>query len=171
MTNSGYDFYLGKCLLPVPPSKLSIKINNANKTVTLINEGEVNVLKKAELSDIEFECAIPQVRYPYAVYKSGFRGADFFLDCFEELKAGRQPFQFIVCRRGTCRSRLLNEENRCKRNYTTPEVQTPLQVERLGPPGERQPPARQGRRGRRTPGEGRVHPHRWLHRGGWIEIF
>ena len=95
MTNSGYDFYLGKCLLPVPPSKLSIKINNANKTVTLINEGEVNVLKKAELSDIEFECAIPQVRYPYAVYKSGFRGADFFLDCFEELKAGRQPFQFM----------------------------------------------------------------------------
>ncbi len=99
MANSGYDFYLGKCLLPVPPSKLSIKINNANKTVTLINEGEVNVLKKAELTDLEFECAIPQVRYPYAVYKSGFRGADFFLDYFEELKSSLQPFQFIVCRR------------------------------------------------------------------------
>ena len=99
MTNSGYDFYLGKCLLPVPPSKLGIKINNANKTVTLINEGEINVLKKAELTDIEFECAIPQVRYPYAVYKSGFKGADFFLNYFEELKVGMKPFQFIVCRR------------------------------------------------------------------------
>jgi hypothetical protein len=51
----GYDFYLDKCLLPVAPSKLSLNINNANKTLTLINEGEINTLKKAELTDIEFE--------------------------------------------------------------------------------------------------------------------
>lgn len=99
MTNSGYDFYLGKCLLPVPPSKLSIKINNANKTITLINEGEINILKKAELTGIEFECAIPQMQYPFAVYKAGFKGVDFFLDYFEELKTCLQPFQFIVCRK------------------------------------------------------------------------
>ena len=36
-----YDFYLDKCLLPVTPSKLSLKINNANKTLTLINEREI----------------------------------------------------------------------------------------------------------------------------------
>lgn len=72
MSKTGYDFYLDKCLLPVSPQKLQIKINNANTTVTLINEGEVNLLKTAKLTDIEFECPIPQVKYPFAVYPNGF---------------------------------------------------------------------------------------------------
>lgn len=104
----GYDFYLDKCLLPVAPSKLSLKINNANKTLTLINEGEINILKKAELTDIEFECEIPQQKYPYAVYKSGFLGASYFLGHFEQLKTGRKPFQFIVCRQTPDGKKLFN---------------------------------------------------------------
>ncbi len=98
MGKSGYDFYLNKCLLPVAPPKLTVKINNANKTVMLINEGQINLLKKAELTDLEFECRIPQEPYPFAVYKSGFKGADYFLDYFETLKMNQKPFQFIVCR-------------------------------------------------------------------------
>ncbi len=98
MGKSGYDFYLNKCLLPVAPPKLTVKINNANKTVTLINEGQINLLKKAELTDLEFECRIPQEPYPFAVYKSGFKGADYFLDYFETLKMNQKPFQFIDCR-------------------------------------------------------------------------
>ena len=96
---SGYDFYLDKCLLPVAPSKLEIKINNANKTVSLINEGQVNILKQAELTDIEFECEIPQVRQPYAVYTAGFQQAHYYLDYLESLKTAKKPFQFIVCRK------------------------------------------------------------------------
>lgn len=98
MTESGYDFYLDKCLLPVAPGKLTVKIRNTNQTVTLINEGEINILKQAGLTEIEFECRIPQEDYPFAVYKSGFEGAESFLDYFESLKTGREPFQFIVCR-------------------------------------------------------------------------
>lgn len=98
MGKNGYDFYLNKCLLPIAPPKLTVKINNANKTVTLINEGQINLLKKAELTDLEFECRIPQEPYPFAVYKSGFKGADYFLDYFETLKMNQKPFQFIVCR-------------------------------------------------------------------------
>lgn len=94
----GYDFYMERCLLPVTPEKLTIKVNNANRTVKLINEGEINVLKKTELTDIEFECEIPQVRYPYASYPAGFKGADYYLDHFESLKTSGKPFQFIVCR-------------------------------------------------------------------------
>lgn len=85
-------------MLPITPSKLEIRINNANKTLTLMDEGEINILKNAGLTDIEFSCGIPQVKYPYAVYKEGFRGADYFLDYFESLKNSRKPFQFIVCR-------------------------------------------------------------------------
>ena len=108
MAQNGYDFYLNKCLLPVAPPKLSVKINHANETVTLINEGEINILKKAELTDIEFECRIPQEKYPFAVYKSGFKGADYFLDYFESLKTSKKPFQFIVCRKRPTGKRLFD---------------------------------------------------------------
>ena len=66
MAQSGYDFYLGRCLLPIAPPKLTVKINNANETATLINEGEINILRQAGLTDIEFECRIPQEKYPFA---------------------------------------------------------------------------------------------------------
>lgn len=98
MRKNGYDFYLKKCLLPIAPEKLQVKINNANDTVTLINDGQVNILKTPELTDIEFECMIPQVRYPFASYKSGFKEASYFLDYFESLKTDQKPFQFIVSR-------------------------------------------------------------------------
>ena len=98
MSKNGYDFYLKDCLLPVAPDKLQVKVNSANDTLTLINEGEINILKTPELTDIEFECRIPQVKYPFAVYKSGFKGASYFLSFFESLKTEKKPFQFIVSR-------------------------------------------------------------------------
>ena len=117
MGKSGYDFYLKKCLLPIAPPKLSVKINNANETVTLINEGEINILKKAELTDIEFECRIPQEKYPFAVYKSGFKGADYFLDYFESLKTSKKPFQFIVCRKRPTGKRLFDTNIKVSMEY------------------------------------------------------
>ena len=108
MANTGYDFYLDKCLLPVTPSKLTIKINNKNDTLTLINEGEINILKKAGLTDIEFECDIPQVKHPYAVYPSGFKSASYFLNYFEQLKTDEKPFQFIVCRQAQSGKKFFN---------------------------------------------------------------
>lgn len=95
----GYDVYLGNCLLPVPPEKITTKVNGNNKTVTLINDGEINILKKAGLTDIDFTVEIPQSKYPYAVYKDGFKEAGYFFDIFENLKNSLKPFQFIVCRR------------------------------------------------------------------------
>ena len=83
--------YFDKCLFPVTPEKISIKINGNNKTVNLINEGEINILKKAGLTDIEFEAEIPQVKHPYAV-----------------LKTGKKTFQFIVCRKTPVGKKLLN---------------------------------------------------------------
>jgi LysM repeat protein len=98
MAKSAYDFYLGKCLLPITPEKLQIKIKNENKTITLINQGQINILKTAGLTDIEFECCIPQVQYPFAVYTEGFKESSYFLEYFESLKVEKTPFQFIVSR-------------------------------------------------------------------------
>lgn len=122
MAKHGYDVYLKDCLLPVTPEKIQIKINSKNKTVTLINEGEINILKKAGLTDIEFECEIPQMKYPYAVYKSGFKEASYFMNIFEGLKTGKKPFQFIVCRKTPAGKTLLNTNIKVSmENYTITE--------------------------------------------------
>ncbi len=47
-----YELYIDGVLFPVTPGSLNIKINNKNKTITLINEGEVNYIKSPGLSDI-----------------------------------------------------------------------------------------------------------------------
>lgn len=93
-----YYFYMGKMLCPVAPSKLQLKIQNENKTLTLINEGEVNILKKAGLTDISFDLLLPNVKYPFATYKSGFVNAKVFLEQLEKMKTDKKPFQFIVTR-------------------------------------------------------------------------
>lgn len=93
-----YLFYLDKTLLPIAPSKLQLKIENQNKTLHLINEGEINILKKAGLTTVEFDALLPNVRYPFATYKNGFQKAKPFLDKLEDLKVSEEPFQFIVTR-------------------------------------------------------------------------
>lgn len=93
-----YDFYLDGVLLPVAPGELKISIANQNSTYVLVDQGEINLLKRAGLTEIEFGCLLPQVRYPFAVYAGGFKPAAYYLAKLEELKVSRQPFQFIVSR-------------------------------------------------------------------------
>ena len=94
-----YYFYLDKVLLPVAPEKLQLKINNNNKTLTLINNGEINILKDAKLTDISFEILLPNSKYPFAMYKDGFKKPIYYLDKLEKLKISKKPFQFIVSRK------------------------------------------------------------------------
>ena len=105
-----YIMYLDGVALPVTPSKLEMKIKNQNKTINLINDGEVNMLKDAGLTEITFEAAIPHVKYPYAIYPSGFKAADFYLNKFEQLKTSKKPFQFI-CSRVSPSRKLLFDTN------------------------------------------------------------
>ena len=93
-----YHFYMGEMLCPIAPSKLQIKIGNKNKTMTLIDEGEINILKQAGLTDVSFDLLLPNVKYPFAIYKSEFKNAMYFLDELEKLKTDKKPFQFIVTR-------------------------------------------------------------------------
>jgi len=86
-------------LLPVAPSKLSINTTNKNKTMTLINDGEINILKIPGLTEVSFDCLLPNVKYPFAKYKSNkFRYAEYYLDKLEKLKTHSQPFRFMVVR-------------------------------------------------------------------------
>lgn len=93
-----YNFFIDGVQLPVAPSEMAMKVNNKNETITLMNDGEVNILKKPGLSDIDFEIPLPNVKYPFGVYPDGFQPAAFFLEKFEKLKLSQKPFQFIVNR-------------------------------------------------------------------------
>ena len=93
-----YYFFLDKLLLPVGPQKLETKISNQNKTINLINDGEINMLKKAGLTELSFDALLPNVKYPFAVYRKAFQNAAYFLEEIEKLKVEQKPFQFIVAR-------------------------------------------------------------------------
>jgi len=93
-----YLFYLGDTQFPVAPSKMQIKINNKNKTMTLINEGEINLLKIPGLTDIAFDVLLPNVKYPFAKYPNGFQNASYYLSLLEKIKTSNKPCTFRVIR-------------------------------------------------------------------------
>lgn len=94
-----YTFWLGPGLpLPVTPGQLEIKTPSKNKTITLINEGEVSLLKKKGLKEISFEALLPQSKYPFANYNLGAYNATAFIAALKVLDASKVPFPFVVTR-------------------------------------------------------------------------
>ena len=92
---NGYGFYMDGMLLPVTPPSLKISVGSTNKTVTLINEGEINILKSPSLTEITFKARFPMRKYPYSRQVQPF---EVYYDKFMALKEDKQPFHFIVLR-------------------------------------------------------------------------
>lgn len=105
-----YSVYLDGIPLPIIPSKITTEIKGKNKTLNLINEGEVNILKSPGLIKIKFDMIIPYVKYPYAVYADGFKSPGYYIDVLERLMWGKRPFQFI-CSRVSPSGKLLFDTN------------------------------------------------------------
>lgn len=103
-----YDLFMNGVLYPVAPSKVQIKNGNNNKTVTLINEGEVNILKTPGLKDISFDLLLPNTQYPFAVYPNGFQRAEYYINLLQALKDEQAKFQFILSRKMQGGSNLFN---------------------------------------------------------------
>lgn len=112
-----YYFFLDELMLPVPPAKMTVKIHNMNKTTTLIDEGEINIIKTPGLSEISFDIRLPSQSRPYANYDETFAesagsfiskllgGPDpffkppsYYLDYIEKLKTSNDYFYFSVSR-------------------------------------------------------------------------
>lgn len=94
-----YEFYFDKVLLPVTPEKVTMKIGGADKTYTLMNEGEISILKSPKLTDVEFDLLLPNTKYPFAVYPtSQFVPAVYYLDLIKAYKQDKTPFQFKITR-------------------------------------------------------------------------
>ena len=68
-----YEMRIGGVLFPVTPGKISYRINSKNETITLINGGEVNIIRTPGLTEITVdELLLPVQRYPLHVMMAGF---------------------------------------------------------------------------------------------------
>lgn len=95
----GYTFYFKTdsdvLTFPITPGELSITVGNNNEVVTLINGGDVNILKSPALTEVEFEARFPMRNYPYSRTPSDFQS---YFDVFKTLKEEKKSFRFIVSR-------------------------------------------------------------------------
>lgn len=92
-----YQFYMDGVLLPVTPGELHVQINNRNKEVTLIDQGDINILKYPGLQEISFDCLLPSREYPFA-NNAGWVDPAYYLDMFDALKEGEKAFQLVITR-------------------------------------------------------------------------
>lgn len=93
-----YEVYIDDMLLPIPPQKIPIKYPGQNKTVTLINGDEVNLIRPAGLAEINIDVIIPQMDYPCAVWDGSVDDAEDFISHLQDLKDSKGSFEFIVIR-------------------------------------------------------------------------
>ena len=59
--NTGYEFFIDGLVLPFAPPELKIKVGSNNKTISLINQGDINILKSPALVEVEFEVPVKYV--------------------------------------------------------------------------------------------------------------
>lgn len=93
-----YHFYLGGLHLPVAPSELSIKVGSGNRVISLVEGGEINVLKAAKLQEISFKVLLPNEEYYFANYMGNYISADEIMNSVLAYKNEKQPFQFVISR-------------------------------------------------------------------------
>jgi len=95
----GYDFYfkIGDevLTLPITPSSFTMRVGSNNKVVTLINEGDINILKSPSLVEFEFDARFPMRKYPYSRDPLNF---ETYLNKFTALKTEKTPFVLNVIR-------------------------------------------------------------------------
>lgn len=118
-----YSFFIDGMELPIAPQKLTVKIKGNNKTLTLINEGDINFLRAPGLTEITFDAVLPMLgQYSFA---NGYRRPDSYLNKLESLITDKEPFRFLVSRVAPS-GRLLYDTNMkvSLENYTVTEDAT-----------------------------------------------
>lgn len=102
LLKNGYAFYVDGVLFPITPQRMNIKFKNRNRVVTLVNEGEFNILKESGLQEISFDACIPAVKYPFAQYLGGiFLPIIYYIELIKKLKNSKKPFNFVIIREGS----------------------------------------------------------------------
>lgn len=82
------------------PAKLTVKIKGKNKTLTLLNEGEINFLRTPGLSEIVLPVTLSML--------TGSRSPSYYMGVLERLKTSKSTTQFILVRRSPDGRRLFD---------------------------------------------------------------
>lgn len=103
-----YSFYIAGTKIPVNPSSFTISVPSQNTTVSLADDSTLSILRASGLKTFEFTMYLPQVRYPFADYTSGFVSSAGVVDgiippiqylaLLQTLKADKLPFQLDIYR-------------------------------------------------------------------------
>lgn len=91
-----YGFYFDGAEVPITPGSVKFNYEGNNKSYTLIDEGEINVLKLPGLQEITFEILLPTQEYPFA--NNSETSPSTWLDMFESWQTNKTPFQFVITR-------------------------------------------------------------------------
>ena len=76
-----------------------MKVDGNNKSINFINGGEVNQIKSTKLTEITFDCLLPQLtKYPFATYENQFKSAEYYLEKLKKMKLRKTPFEFVIKR-------------------------------------------------------------------------
>lgn len=85
-----YKCYLFDTLMPETPAKLYLKIKGRNSTISLLNDGEINILKSPGLTEITLPLTLPML--------TAANPPDYYLELLEKAKIEKTTTQFILTR-------------------------------------------------------------------------
>lgn len=106
-----YQFYFDGAELPVTPGSVEFTKEGSNKTFTLIDEGEINVLKLPKLKEITFDALLPTQEYPFA--NNSDTDPSTWLETLEGYMDNKTPCQFVIVRTTDTGEVFFGESIRC----------------------------------------------------------
>ena len=94
-----YYMFLDDMQVPIPPAEMDTRIKGRNKIINLLNDGEINILRSAGLTDINFQILLPNESYPFnqSILESDAK-ASVYIEKLQSLQEAKQPFVFIMVR-------------------------------------------------------------------------
>lgn len=97
-----YKFYLKnddvQVLLPVTPSQLITKKGNNNRTINILNMGEINLIHNGVLDEISFSLLLPGQDWNFVQKEDGFKLPLYFLNFLAKCKESTKPTSLIIFR-------------------------------------------------------------------------
>ncbi|MBQ7526083.1 MAG: hypothetical protein IJT09_06580 [Abditibacteriota bacterium] len=85
-------------IFPIAPESCEVTIENKNEPLTLVDYGEVNILRKPGLKTFNFEVFLPAMPIPMARYPEGFKPPEFYIDLIHQFKEEKTALNFLILR-------------------------------------------------------------------------
>jgi LysM repeat protein len=96
--SKGYSFYIGDLYLPITTSEVQWSSSNQNKTLNLMDYGEISIIKPRGLSTFSFNFELPMhTYYPFGIFHPGYL-PDAKLKYLQDVCNSQKPVRFRIVR-------------------------------------------------------------------------